>query len=149
MALALSGCTPPNEVKVVRIDEPTASAEPTPLGTIVPVTAASWDPARHPDRVRQEDFIQKVATEYTVWAPGKSWRVTGDGWEPGEEIALLVEHGGKKAGGVSQVRADAVGQFVTAFKLPAGTAPGQDYTITAVGRGGFSDNQPLTVVDPD
>lgn len=147
-ALLLTGCAPAANIEVVSIDEPTVSATPTAMGTIAPVEASSWDPAQHPDRVRQDDFIHKVATEYTVWAAGKSWRVSGADWQPGEEITLVVQHGITTTGAPVKARADATGQFVTAFRLPADAAPGTGYTITAVGRMGFSENQSLTVVNP-
>lgn len=147
-SLLLTGCAPAADIEVVSIDEPTVSASPAPMGTVTPVDAASWDQAQHPDRVRRDDFIHKVATEYTVWAAGKSWRVSGTDWEPGEEVTLVLQRGGTTTGAPVKARADATGQFVAAFQLPAGAAPGPGYTITAVGRMGFSENQPLTVVNP-
>ncbi|HEX9226182.1 MAG TPA: hypothetical protein VF885_05945 [Arthrobacter sp.] len=147
-AALLTGCAPAAVIEVVSIDEPTVSASPAPMGTIGPVDASSWDAAQHPDRVRQEDFIRKVATEYTVWAPGKAWRVSGTDWEPGEEVTLVLQHGATAIGKPVKARADGTGQFVTAFGLPAEATPGTGYTITAVGRMGFSENQSLTVVNP-
>lgn len=90
-ALILSGCSAPAPVEVVKVDEPTKTATPTPMGTIAPVQAASWDPAAYPDRVKRSDFIARVGTQYAFWAPGKSWRVSGSGWEPGEEIVIALE----------------------------------------------------------
>lgn len=145
-ALLLTGCAPAAPIEVVTVDEPTAAGPPAPMGTIAPVDAASWDPGQHPDRTRMPDFIHKVATEYTVWSPGKSWRVSGTDWQPGEEITLLVQNGSTKTGAPVKARADTTGQFVTAVRLPADAAPGAGYSITAVGRMGFSENQLLTVV---
>lgn len=150
-AALLAGCSAPAPIEVVRLDEPTATATATPVGTIAPVQAASWDPVKHPDRVKRADFIGRIATEYTVWEAGKSWRVSGSGWEPGEEVIVVLDieslqTSTSPAG--SQVKAvtDANGGFVLAYPVPAATAPGDNYEVRATGRMGFGDEQHVTVV---
>lgn len=151
-AALLTGCSSA-PVEVVSVNEPTVSASPRPVGTIAPVQAAGWDPAKHPDRVKRADFIARVATEYTVWEAGKSWRVSGSGWEPGEEIIIALEASSLQTGSApagSQVRTltDANGGFVVAYPVPADTAPGDSYEVRATGRMDFGDEQLVRVVAP-
>lgn len=144
----LTGCAPAADVKITTVDGPSASATPTPMGTVMPIQASAWDAAQYPDRPRRDDFIYKVATQYAVWSPGKSWRVSGDGWESGEEITLVLRRatGPAGAGAPMKVRADEFGQFVAAFNVPANIPPGDNYSIIATGKMGFSENQQVTVV---
>lgn len=147
-AILMSGCAGPES-------SPPASAG-TVSGPVAEVSGSTmdWDQARYPERVPRDDYLGGISSQYDVWAPGSSWRISGDGWTPEEDVVItfarMAAAGEPEAaaGDPVTLKADSVGQFAGAYALPKDTKPGESFLLRASSpSSGRTESTLLQVVD--
>lgn len=122
------------------LPRPTRDSEPLP--SPLPTAAATWDAARYPagrypGRAPRHPYASFIAGEYSEWAAGKAWKVTGGGFNPGAKLQLYF---GPEPGlpdavpfpplvAGRAVTADSRGRYAATFFVPADAVPG-GYTLS-------------------
>lgn len=131
------------------------SAAPEDTNPVVPVDAATWDPAQYPERVAQDDYLGFVSAQYDVWSAGEAWRLSGAGYDPKSTVRITlvsVPADGSMTGFEEELVGAEVetvtnefGQFATAYQVPEDTKPGS-YRLTVSGPTPQGGDIPITVV---
>lgn len=129
-SLLLTGCSagPQEEATAPGMDGPVAE-----------VTAATdWDLDKNPEYAPVDDYVSAISSRYDTWAPGSSWRFSGDGWEPKAEVIVSVIRPATAdapeavIGEPVTVKADEFGQFADAYALPGDTQASDGYRLQAL-----------------
>lgn len=142
LSMGLAGCAGAEDL------QPAASD----AGPVAEVTASTdWD-EDHPEYVPRDDYLGPISAQYETWAPGSSWRISGDGWDPGDKITVSVLKSGPDQAGEDavgdplSVEADEFGQFAAAYALPKDAETGGGYELRAVSEAARVESTPLMVV---
>lgn len=129
-SLILAGCA---------ADPQEQAPPPGVAGPVAEVAAASdWDPDKNPEYAAVDDYVAAISSRYSTWAPGSSWRFSGDGWEPKAEVLVSVvspassEAPETVVGEAVKVTADEFGQFADAYPVPDDAEPSEGYRLQAV-----------------
>lgn len=169
LALTAAGCTSKDGAD----NDPTSSKSQGGSGSQDAVNSFSaapegtdtggWDSEKHPDRMgaSSNDFL--LSTEYSVWAAGQAWYISGGTWDEGATISISVaavpegeidaaaleESASDESDSSFTVTAGDDGTFDAAVNVPEDTAPGSYIVTASDDESGTGQGQIIQVVAPE